>query len=144
MYRMSHKIITMKSWLFTQPFIQSADQRKHQSSASLDFVRRIHWWPMNSPHKGPVTRKMFPFDDVIVHTLGFVVLCFVVVILSRLIYFMRTFNHIRQGCFTGPLATIVGTYNGLLHTAYMQTLRPEFSGITKTDNMTVDACGPFY
>ena len=23
---------------------------------------------VNSPHKGPVTRKMFPFDDVIMHT----------------------------------------------------------------------------
>ena len=34
-----------------------ADQRKHQSSASLAFVRGIHL--------GPVTRKMFPFDDVI-------------------------------------------------------------------------------
>ena len=42
-----------------------ADQRKHQSSASLTFVRRIHRWPVNSPHKWPVTRKMFPFDDVI-------------------------------------------------------------------------------
>ena len=42
-----------------------ADQSKHQSSASLAFVRGIHWWPVNSPHKGPVTRKMFPFDDVI-------------------------------------------------------------------------------
>ena len=42
-----------------------ADQRKHQSSASLAFVRGIHRWPGNSPHKGPVTRKMFPFDDVI-------------------------------------------------------------------------------
>ena len=42
-----------------------ADQRKHQSSASLAFVRRIHRGPVNSPHKGPVTRKMFPFDDVI-------------------------------------------------------------------------------
>ena len=42
-----------------------ADQRRHQSSASLAFVRGIHRWPMNSPHKGPVTRKMFPFDDVI-------------------------------------------------------------------------------
>ena len=41
-----------------------ADQRKHQSSASLAFVRGIYWWPVNSPHKGPVTRKMFPFDDV--------------------------------------------------------------------------------
>ena len=43
-----------------------ADQRKHQCSASLAFVRRIHRWPVNSPHKWPVTRKMFPFDDVIV------------------------------------------------------------------------------
>ena len=42
-----------------------ADQRKHQSSASLAFVRAFHRWPMNSPHKGPVTRRMFPFDDVI-------------------------------------------------------------------------------
>ena len=42
-----------------------ADQRKHQSSASLAFVRGIHQWPMNSPHEGPVTRKMFPFDNVI-------------------------------------------------------------------------------
>ena len=41
------------------------DQRKHQSSASLAFVRGIHRGPVNSPHKGPVTRKMFPFDDVI-------------------------------------------------------------------------------
>ena len=40
-------------------------QRKHQSSASLAFVRGIHRWPVNSPHKGPVTRKMLPFDDVI-------------------------------------------------------------------------------
>ena len=41
------------------------DQTKHQSSASLAFVRGIHRRPVNSPHKGPVTRKMFPFDDVI-------------------------------------------------------------------------------
>ena len=43
----------------------SADQRKHQSSASLAFVRGIHRWPVNSPYKRPVTRKMLPFDDVI-------------------------------------------------------------------------------
>ena len=42
-----------------------ADQRKHQSSASLAFVRGIHRGPVNSPHKWPVTRKMFPSDDVI-------------------------------------------------------------------------------
>ena len=43
----------------------SAGQRKHQSSASLAFVRGIHRRPVNSPHKRPVTLKMFPFDDVI-------------------------------------------------------------------------------
>ena len=42
-----------------------SDQSKHQSSASLAFVRGIHRGPVNSPHKWPVTRKMFPFDDVI-------------------------------------------------------------------------------
>ena len=45
-----------------------ADQSKHQSSASLAFVRGIHRGPVNSPHKWPVTRKMFPFDDVIMAT----------------------------------------------------------------------------
>ena len=44
-----------------------ADQRKHQSPASLAFVRGIHRGPVNSPHKWPVTRKLFPFDDVIMH-----------------------------------------------------------------------------
>ena len=44
-----------------------ADQRKHQSSASLAFVRGIHRGLVNSPHKWPVSRKMFPFDDVIMH-----------------------------------------------------------------------------
>ena len=42
-----------------------ADQRKHQSSASLACVRGIHRWPVISPHNGPVTRKMFSFDDVV-------------------------------------------------------------------------------
>ena len=41
------------------------DQRKHRSSASLAFVRGIHRLPVNSPHKGPITRKMISFDDVI-------------------------------------------------------------------------------
>ena len=43
------------------------DQRKHQSSTSLAFVRRIHRWPVNSLHKGPITRKMFLSDDVIMY-----------------------------------------------------------------------------
>ena len=37
-----------------------SDQRKHQSSASLAFVRGIRRWPVNSSHKGPVMRKKVP------------------------------------------------------------------------------------
>ena len=44
-----------------------AGQRKHQSSTSLAFVRGIHLWPAKFPHKGPVTRKMCRFDDVIMY-----------------------------------------------------------------------------
>ena len=44
-----------------------ADQRKHQSSTSLASVWGIHQGPVNSHHKWPVTREMFPFDDVIMH-----------------------------------------------------------------------------
>ena len=39
--------------------------KRHQSSPSLALVREIHRWPVNSPHKWPVTRNMFPLDDVI-------------------------------------------------------------------------------
>ena len=41
------------------------DRRKHQSFASLAFVTGIQRWPVDSLHKGPVKRKMFPLDDVI-------------------------------------------------------------------------------
>ena len=39
------------------------DQRKHQSSVSVAFVKGIHLWPVDSPQKGPVTWKMSPFYD---------------------------------------------------------------------------------
>ena len=48
--------------LLTQSFVQR--QIKENNSASLAFVRGIHWSPVNSPHKGPLTRKTFPFDVV--------------------------------------------------------------------------------
>ena len=55
--------ITMTSkWSFSTVY-SDADKRKHQSSASLAFVWGIHRGPMNSPHKWPVTRKMFPFNN---------------------------------------------------------------------------------
>ena len=63
-------ITTMTSQITSLEVIYStvysgADQRKHQSSASLAFASGIHRCPANSPHKWPVTRKMWPFDDVI-------------------------------------------------------------------------------
>ena len=39
-----------------------ADQRIHLSSAPLVFTRGIQRWPLDSLRKGPLTRKMFPFD----------------------------------------------------------------------------------
>ena len=51
-----------------------ADQRKHQSSASLAFVRGIHRGSGTSPHKWLVTRKMLPFDDVIMKIVVIVIM----------------------------------------------------------------------
>ena len=42
-----------------------ADQIKHQSSTSLSFVRGIHRWPVDSPPKRPVKRKILALDDII-------------------------------------------------------------------------------
>ena len=63
-------VIAMASQITSLKIVYStvyldAGQRKYQSSAWLAFVCGIHRWPVNSPHKGPVTRKMFPFHDVI-------------------------------------------------------------------------------
>ena len=59
------------SLIIVYPTVYSgADQRKHQSSAALAFVRGIHRGSVNPPraHKWPVTRKLFPFHDVIMWT----------------------------------------------------------------------------
>ena len=55
----------MASQIVCLTVYSGADQRKHHSSVSLAFVWGIHWWPVNFLHKGPVTRKMFPIDDII-------------------------------------------------------------------------------
>ena len=68
---LTHIIIKMTSWwtrwplkshasrLFTQPFIRSQINEN---------IKAPRYWP-NSPHKWPVTRKMFSFDDVIMVTI---------------------------------------------------------------------------
>ena len=55
----------MNIWTVCSAVCSCAHQRKYQSPVSLAFVRGIHRSPVDSPHKGQVTRKMFPFDDVI-------------------------------------------------------------------------------
>ena len=92
-----------------------ADQREHHSSVLLGFVQGIHRWPVNSPHKWPVTRKMFPFDDVI--------MCawFVVIIISS--------------CgFTGCINPY---FSGLLHWNWgnLNTLRLRQDGRHFADNI---------
>ena len=40
------------------------EQRNIKSLHYCHFVRGINRWPVDSPHKGAVMRKMCPFDDV--------------------------------------------------------------------------------
>ena len=63
MSAMAYQITALSSTCST--VCSGADQGKHQSSASLAFVKGIHHWPVVTHHKGPGTRKMFTFDDVI-------------------------------------------------------------------------------
>ena len=55
------------SWLFTELLIQAQIKEKHQSSASLAFVRGNSPVTGEFPAQRPVTREMFPFDDVIIN-----------------------------------------------------------------------------
>ena len=69
--KFSLALVSGRALVFQSVFVYSivhsgADQRKHQNSGSLAFVQGIHRWPVNSPHKWPVTRKMFSFDDITV------------------------------------------------------------------------------
>ena len=68
--------ITVTSWstqlglkipasrLFAQQFVEAQFKENIKSYESLAFVMGIHRWRVDSHHKGPVTRKTFPFDDV--------------------------------------------------------------------------------
>ena len=53
------------SRLFTEPFFFLARPKKLLKLCATRLFRGIHRRQGSSPHKGPVTRKMFPFDVVI-------------------------------------------------------------------------------
>ena len=90
------------------------NQRKHQSSASLAFVREIHRGPVNFPHKWPVTRKMFPFDDVIMQSACLIkprgVDNYNIVNTNKantaVCVLLSYIPDIIQGVFTGPIAAV--------------------------------------
>ena len=73
-----------------------SDQRKHQRSASLAIVLGIHRWPVNSPHKWPVTWKMFLFDDVIMFNIIISIAIFLPLI--SLLSLNPTFHHVLLLC----------------------------------------------
>ena len=80
-----------------------ADQRKHQSSASLTFVWGIHRWPVNSPHKWPITRKCFHFMTSLwigyIHRRTFCETINVSNILTNVIGIIAYIDHLKQGNF---------------------------------------------
>ena len=114
-----------------------ADQRKHQSSASLAFVLGIHWSPVNSYTNGQRCRKYFhsmtsswemtPYcllSEVhpMNHTHGFVVLCFVVLYYQFLVLLCDGFtcdlhcyhwsNHISFFPLTGAIISLIARFMG--------------------------------
>ena len=86
-----------------------ADQSKHQSSASLAFVWGIHRGPVNSPHKWPVTRKMFPFDDVIMG-IRLLLSCFMLNLIKNPLYCFAQWlvkMYINTGIFVGAVTYVI-------------------------------------
>ena len=65
--------ITWVSWyvkslayqLFVQQFVKADLKEKINALHYWSFVRGIHWWPVDSPHKGPVIQKASPYHDII-------------------------------------------------------------------------------
>ena len=100
--------------------------KKTSKLASLAFVWGIHRWSVNSPHKWPVTRKMFPFDDVIMEakcqicycyyyaiTIGItIVLICAIIVITTIIIIIRSIVIIRH-CFAYQRSNIIGCRVGL-------------------------------
>ena len=58
---------SIKSRLFTQPFLHVQIKENIKAPRRWHLSGENHSWPVNSSHKGPVTGKMFPLDDGIMH-----------------------------------------------------------------------------
>ena len=65
MWRHNGRLKSPASPLFTQPFIQAQIKENIKAPRHWPLCGEYHRSPVNSPHKWPVTRKLFPFDDVV-------------------------------------------------------------------------------
>ena len=108
-----------------------ADKKTHQSSVSLAFVWGVHRGPVNSPHKWPVTRKMFPFDDVIMGWVNHTML------LSASEATLIHWGRVRHIC--ASKITIIGSSNGLSH-GRCQAIFRTIDGILLVDNFGTKFC----
>ena len=68
-----HVVLNHRSFDCLFDSVGGPTSKKHQSPRYWPFERGIHWWWVNSPHKGPVTQKKLPCDDVIMVILNSII-----------------------------------------------------------------------
>ena len=128
--------ITSLTFIYSSVY-SGADQRKHQNSTSLAFVRGIHRSPVNSPHKGPVTRQMFPFDGVIMLTGTWGLFCHLNQIQSYLVLDRRLVARPKNRTEPGQ---IIGTINDA-YCPWWSTMKPLIGQVWfKCDSKTTTFC----
>ena len=60
-----HHLRSLVRWMFVEQLVWADIKKINKSSTLLAFVKGIHQWLMDSPHKGPVIWKVVPFCYVI-------------------------------------------------------------------------------
>ena len=112
------------------------DKKKHQSSTSLAFVRGVHRWPVISAHRGSVTRKMFPYHDVIMmaadagHTMFNIK--------------MPSYQYRKSHCGDKTILRPSYLHNGISYTGkttYLYWIRAQGISSNSTDLVSPEYCG---
>ena len=131
---MGWRLILPASSLFTQSFIQA------QIKENIKAPR--HWPLVNSPHKWPVTRKMYPFDDVIMLTIKHV--CWLICNRGSSRYPVMTEIHWNKKVSHWPIIVNRGFVDYYISSLSMpqglsRSIQPPFPGYTIPDD---DVCLP--
>ena len=50
-------------WLFVEQLARANIKGNIKPLIYCSFVRKTHWWPVDSPLKGPMVRKRFPYHE---------------------------------------------------------------------------------